>query len=589
MPRDDTAALAEPLLASPLAALRPVQKGHSRFYAAAAFLSAFLLYCAHRQTRPSAFEPSPIHGYPLVGPDTTCAVEPSAACGLRGADLVRPPQDLFRLQPVNASVEVGRPLLLEIVAAAEEDPECLLRSSTFVVHVSGTRIQRAQLKGESASRLIYAVDIDEPGEYRIEAFLRLFNYPLAVCAISGARAEGRYIDRIVAEGNRTVVAQAVETSLPGSLSSSRRPCEYGDLYDLRGAWLEPPIPGTTMGVFEKRYQCALAPLPTPVEALERARSAGIRWLRFIGDSNSRYLYESFPLVNPFGTDLRHYRQVPRYNLRSSCAAFHDPPSAFERNWRVTRRFCRVGLADGDAQDDIVITWEWFTPVHEPPLEAYFADKPTDYFANTTLEGLFSPLEQNPRDVNMSSISTVLSDRPDLLALRGGDRVFLSYGSHASSHTRDDMHLYIDEVVAAAERLRALEAGHLTSPQRRLSFALSTAKTCRKFKNVTQVTTEMLQTCHSDNFRDKNLAIMRELAARGLAGPNGESLPPERSHPPVPLDVLDFWHTTEPLEDYMTDKVHFGPGVYFLHSRIVATSVFAGEVWGRTGASRSDRG
>jgi len=89
---------------------------------------------------------------------------------------------------------------------------------------------------------------------------------------------------------------------------------------------------------------------------------------------------------------------------------------------------------------------------------------------------------------------------------------------------------------------------------------------------------MLRVCHSDNFHDKNLAILRSFAARGLTGPDGESVPPAARAPDMaPLDVLDFWHTSESVEDFMTDKVHFGPGVYFTHSRIVATSVFEEEV------------
>ena len=381
------------------------------------------------------------------------------------------------------SVTAGAPLYLEIVSTAEGEPECLLQSSAFSVVVSGPRIQRAQAVRASGDALLFVVQLDEPGEYRIEAFLRLFNDPHFFCEASVVRPAGaRYVDRVVEGGNATVVVRPSWTaSLPAlSSSSSKRPCRYGDLYDMRGSWVEAPVPGTSQGAYEKQHVCTLEPLPTPSEAFELARRAGVRWLRLIGDSNTRNMYDAFPLVDPASTALRSVRRTPPYDLRSSYGALHDPPSAKERNWRATRQFCRVGLVDGDPQDDIVISWEWFTPVHDPPLSAYFADEPNAYWANSTLGGVFTPVEDDPR-LAEPFIRTILADRPDLLSLRGGDRVFFSFGSHAHMHTRDDMDLYVDEIVAAAERLASLEVDDLSSPQKRLSFGLSTAKTCRKFK------------------------------------------------------------------------------------------------------------
>jgi len=499
----------------------------------------------------------------------------------------------------------------------------LLRSSIFSIAISGPRIQRAQAThGGSAGSLLSTVTIDEPGEYRIEAYLRLFNYPLAACDATAARGEGRYVDRIVAGGNTTIVV--VPTSSGAAPSAPERSCRYGELYDLRGAWLEAPVPASTQGIFEKDRDCALEALPTPAEALAQARAAGIRWLRFLGDSNTRNLYDSFPLVDPLSSALRAYRTDPPYDVRATCGDAYDPPSLRQRNPRPTRKFCRVGLVDDDPQDDLVVSWEWFTPIHDPPLAAYFVDAGTDakstLWADSTLGSVLGAPELDPRNSN-DTIESVLADRPDLLALRGGDRVFVSYGSHAMMHTRDDVGRYVDEVQGAAEQLAQLESEDPTSPQKRLSFALSTTKSCRKFnvrppltflrpragapeldieltsspprspllrsQNATEITPAMLRTCHSDNFRDKNLAILREFAARELTGPNGESVPvpaaststTSGSSAPAraPLDVLDFWHTTEAIEDYMTDKVHFGPGVYFVHSRAVATSWFADEV------------
>ncbi|GAA5847337.1 hypothetical protein JCM9279_000243 [Rhodotorula babjevae] len=539
-----------------------------------------LVFGVRHEHRPPA-PLHPVHQYLADGTNATCKEQDSPACSLSGTDLDREPQELFRLQPVRESVTAGAPLYLEIVSTAEGEPECLLQSSAFSVVVSGPRIQRAQAVRGSGDALLFVVQLDEPGEYRIEAFLRLFNDPHFYCEASVGRPAGaRYVDRVVEGGNATVIVRRTWTAQLPALSSSpssRRPCHYGDLYDMRGSWIEAPVPATPQGEYEKQHVRALEPLPTPTEAFSRARDAGVRWLRFVGDSNTRNMYDAFPLVDPASTALRSVRRTPPYDLRSSCGALHDPPSAKERNWRATRQFCRVGLPDGDPQEDLVVSWEWFTPVHEPPLSAYFSDEENAYFANSTLGGLFAPVVDDPR-IASPLIETMLADRPDLLSLRGGDRVFLSYGSHAHMHTRDDMDMYVNEVVAAAERLASLEADDLLSPQKRLSFGLSTAKTCRKFRDAPEVTPALLHICHSENFHDKNLALLRALAARGLTGPDGESVPPSaRSLDLAPLDVLDFWHTTESVEDYMTDKVHFGPGVYFTHSRILATSVFEEEV------------
>ncbi|GAA5936453.1 hypothetical protein JCM3775_000825 [Rhodotorula graminis] len=548
---------------------------------AVALVTLAVLYgVRHEHQPPSAL--ASVHQYLVDGANATCKDQDGPACTLSGADLDTEPHELFRLLPVRESVTAGAPLYLEVVATAEVQPECLLRSSVFSVVVSGSRLQRAQLVDAPGQSLVFAVQLDEPGKYRIEAFLRLFNDPHFFCEMSVVRMTGaRYIDRVVAGGNATVVVRPSWTaSLPAlSSSPSKRPCRYGDLFDMRGSWAEAPVPATPRGDYEKQHVCALEPLPTPAEAFARAVDAGVRWLRFVGDSNTRYLYESFPLVDPSNTAFWSIRKGVEYTLRSACGAVYDSPSARQRNPRATRRFCRVGLADGDPQDDVVVSWEWFTPVHAPPLSAHFDDEANAYWANSTLGGLFTPVEEDPRHT-LSPIQTILADRPDLLALRGGDRVFLSYGSHAVWHTRDDVEPYVDQIVAAAERLSSLEAADVLSPQKRLSFGLSTAKSCRKFKSqdTPEVTAGMLRICHSDNFHDKNLAILRAFAARGLTWPDGESVPPAaRLRNLAPLDVLDFWHTTESVEDYMTDKVHFGPGVYFTHSRMVATSVFEEEV------------
>ena len=440
------------------------------------------MYGVQLEHRPAA-PPAPVHQYLVGGTNATCREQDSPACTLSGVDFDREPQELFRLQPAPESVTAGAPLYLEIVSTAEGEPECLLQSSAFSVVVSGPRIQRAQAVRASGDALLFVVQLDEPGEYRIEAFLRLFNDPHFFCEASVVRPAGaRYVDRVVEGGNATVVVRPSWTaSLPAlSSSSSKRPCRYGDLYDMRGSWVEAPVPGTSQGAYEKQHVCALEPLPTPEEAFARARDAGVRWLRFVGDSNTRYLYESFPLVDPASTAFWSIRKEPKYTLRSSCGAIFDTPSARQRNSRATRQFCRVGLADGDPQEDVVVSWEWFTPVHAPPLAAYFDDEVNAYWANSTLGGLFTPVEEDPR-LALPPIQTILADRPDLLALRGGDRVFLSYGSHAVGHTRDDVEPYVDEVVAAAERLASLEADDILSPQKRLSFGLSTAKSCRKFK------------------------------------------------------------------------------------------------------------
>ncbi|KPV73307.1 uncharacterized protein RHOBADRAFT_55068 [Rhodotorula graminis WP1] len=543
-----------------------------------ALLVVASLFSLHWRAQPVA-EADPVHQHLVSSTAVTCANRTVPACPLGRADLDKAPQDLFRLSTVTESPTAGRPLYVEISTTTESNSTCVLESSTFSVVVSGPRIQRAQLVDASAGSLLYAVQLDEPGEYRIEAYLRLFNHPLYFCDVSDAFHGARYVDRVVEHGNTTIaVRPSWAASLPAlSSSPSKRPCKYGDLYDMRGSWVEAPVPATAQGKYEKQHNCALADLPSPVEAFELARRAGIRWLRFIGDSNTRNMYDAFPLVDPANTALRSIRRTPPYNLRSSCGALHDPPSAKERNWRATRQFCRVGIVEGDPQADIFVSWEWFTPVHDPPLAAYFADDDNAYFANATLGGLFALREDDDRP-GTARIEDILADRPDLLVLRGGDRVFLSYGSHAHEHTRDDMNLYIDEVAAAAERLASLEKADLSSPQRRLSFGLSTAKSCRKFKDAPKITPALLRVCHSENFHDKNLAILRAFAARGFTGPDGESVPPASRSPNLaPLDVLDFWHTTEAIEDYMTDKVHFGPGVYFTHGRVMATSAFEREV------------
>lgn len=248
--------------------------------------------------------------------------------------------------------------------------------------------------------------------------------------------------------------------------------------------------------------------------------------------------------------MRYSRRLQGYNLRAQCTVALDPEGAQQRNKRATRELCRVGQKDGDRKDDIVVSWEWFTPVHAPPLSAYFRNEPTPYSANATLAGLFSPPDSDTPvkpPPGMFSLQDVFEDRPDLLALRGGDRIILSYGSHATAHTRDDVEPYAIETKAAAEALYALQLQDPQSPQRRISFAQVTIKTCRKWlvnaaqvlrcsesdwtaslhtQNLSpdQMTPEHFKNCNSENVRSKNIATLKALANHGLTQPDGSVLP-----------------------------------------------------------------
>lgn len=69
--------------------------------------------------------------------------------------------------------------------------------------------------------------------------------------------------------------------------------------------------------------------------------------------------------------------------------------------------------------------------------------------------------------------------------------------------------------------------------------------------------------------------------------NSDSPPPGSLASPSPssvypnLNILDFWHTTESIEDAMPDKVHFEWGIYNLHATLALASVYGAELVDRS--------
>lgn len=467
-----------------------------------------------------------------------------------------------------------------------------------------------------------------PGTYRVQIFLKLFNYPNHVCDSEAEHSTGKYIDKIITNGDFNITVSSAKSGASSnsfSSSSSLRLCGVGDYHDLRGEWNRMPIYRETHAKFTPFKDCRLPDYPDVAKLTEAAITQKKRkWLRLLGDSNTRYLFMADPLV-PLDEEMQwHWPRImfpDKDKMRSKCVWGLDPAAKdLNRNLRTTRKVCRVGLADGHPQDDFAISWEFYTPIHPPLLTEYIeTTEPNAFFVNHTIAGLFANLTW-PANWNNLTVNELFADRPDILHVENPDHLFLSYGSHANTHTRDN----IDEDVDTLETLLGIfERRHKQNPASEalpgLTVGLITPKTCRKFDEdpvscgedsfpvsrspfrkvpyslalaMSQLSDDLYRVCNSVTVQDRNAVLMEVLSQRGLLGPDGRSLHPDSSSlssstSPSPssvypnINILDFWHTTESIEDAMPDKVHFQWAVYNLHATLVMASVYGAELVDRS--------
>ncbi|KAK4701328.1 hypothetical protein P7C70_g4904, partial [Phenoliferia sp. Uapishka_3] len=426
---------------------------------------------------------------------------------------------------------------------------CLLQNSVFTAELSAAGWQSKRMEWRDGT-MTTMFPLIAPGEYHLSVFLKLLNYPEAACDGIGEDAAGKIIDRAL---NPTPIIVSVDNTV--NIAAPLRICGIADFSKMDGQWMTLPVYRGSPGSFFRFGDCALPPYDDGMAAIHTTGRKP-RWVRLLGDSNTRYLFSALPFVpTSLDTTWAFDRRQDHNAYRSVCIFGLDPPPPHSRNLQVTRKLCRVGLPGADPSDDFAVSWEWYTPIHEPSLPEYFLGASKNpYFTNSTVAGVFGSL-YSPTATNktVQTVQQLFWDRPDILNLAGGDHVIISFGSHAVQHNRNDVERYVDSLEQAVASL---------SPDTKLTITLTTMKTCRKF---TAFQTGMFRNCHSENFRDKNEQLLRVLHTRGFLQSPGVQI--------GQLNVLDFWGTTEALENAMADKVHFTFGVYRLHAAVAIATVF----------------
>lgn len=418
------------------------------------------------------------------------------------------------------SFKLGEKLKIDIVA--HPDARCLVTHSRFSMRLSGESIfdghefdpeteggssfatsfksrlgfgeqHRGDIHGSSQSQTgtVSMVAVPQiPGTYRVQVFLKLFNYPNHICDGKAQYSTDRYVDKIITGGDLNITVS--DASKSGAPSNSRSPtpslrlCGVGDYHDMRGQWNLMPKYRETRAKFTPFKDCRVPDYPDVARLTEAAIVQKKRkWIRFLGDSNTRYLFMANPLV-PLDEEMQWHWPRNTFpdqdKMRSKCIWGLDPVATqWSRNTRTTRKLCRVGLTDGNPQDDFAVSWEFYTPIHPPLLTEYVETTQTNaYFHNHTIAGLFANMTR-PANWNHLTVEELFSDRPDILRVENPDHLWISFGSHANMHSRDNSDEYVDTLETL---FKTFERRHKENPTLEvlpnLTIGLITAKTCRKF-------------------------------------------------------------------------------------------------------------
>ncbi|GAA5908553.1 hypothetical protein JCM8208_002663 [Rhodotorula glutinis] len=297
----------------------------------------------------------------------------------------------------------------------------------------------------------------------------------------------------------------------------------------------------------------------------------IRWIRALGDSNSRnFIKDGIPaqlMLIPPGT-YPPEQEPAGINGTFPCIYGLNPTNGKDE------QFLCLLFPEG-ATTPFVFSHAWFTMADNDsePLEVVFRRSLREAYGhanhsasllNNYYGGRFGKYDER---IFPHTVETLLAPWPELLNLSYADHTLVSFGSHNTEATTADWTAKLDNLTAMWPRSR--HEPELVSPLQPRREDLS-------FVYTTPVNSNLIPAKFGRQFMVRNNMrneARNELAASYLA--SGGYLAEQAPSPggiAARAHLVDFYGSMHAMEEVMHDAVHFEPHNYAVHTQLLLDHV-----------------
>ncbi|CAB4491980.1 uncharacterized protein OCT59_010490 [Rhizophagus irregularis] len=402
-----------------------------------------------------------------------------------------------------------------------------LESTFFRVTITGTTIFTPQLISSSnSSVLVYEAPLMDQGDYKVQVRLTFYDYTEIYSFESDEIPDPRLspkvkiIDRVIVNGSFTF---KVEQSPLWDRLKPELPDSCSDISILRGRWtgdLSQFIP----------YNCIIPKNPDKnfleIQVFNKGYPKFIdynnlpfryTWIRFLGDSNTRRLFNKV-----------------QGKIGGSCIAIKDG----QNKSKNTQYFCKANYTQTDflgekdpRPREIYLTYEWYFPESNYSLETLLSN---------TFEQSCKQYDKCMENIQCDS-NTISSK--NICSTKQADYTFISIGSHTPGWNVESNDKYLEKI---------FQQIHDANYREKLTFITTNVVNINKipeyYKN---------QYLIRNNFRitKVNELLKKYVDKSQKDGYNN-------------IDLLDFFGTTQPICEYSGDAVHYKDSVYQEQTRLV---------------------
>ncbi|CAG8449107.1 16595_t:CDS:2 [Acaulospora morrowiae] len=393
-----------------------------------------------------------------------------------------------------------------------------LTSSFFRVQVIGVRtFSPEQIKSSNSSQLVFEAPLVDPGLYKVRVRIMFYNYREMYSLESTVRPDPKIspkvklLDRIIIDGDWNFTVVNSKYSL-----SSDVPSSCSDIDTLTGRWtscLKEFLP----------YECNIPKYErTAFPRIFEKNSFRYGWIRFIGDSNTRGLFQT----------------LQRHVGHMECVWVHESPKAERRTQYVCVLPYSNALYDDDLRPkELVLTYEWFFPGSYYNLESLL---------NSTFEDICKPFTKC-RSKELCNFQEPLSYRK-FCANKHADYTFISIGSHTPEWNERTNDIYLREMFDHIHQ----------NYNHKITFMTTNAANVHnipRFYGIQYIIRNNFRIARANEMLRKHVEISVKQGYKNI-------------------DLLDIFSTSQPIWEYSRDAVHYNSSIYNVHARLVLDKLIA---------------
>ncbi|RIB14508.1 hypothetical protein C2G38_2195011 [Gigaspora rosea] len=397
-----------------------------------------------------------------------------------------------------------------------------LQSSYFRIRIIGARLFSPQrVKSNDSKILIYESPLLDPGHYTLQVRLMFYDYPniYSFETINKRLDPNNYpnielIDKLIVNGKWDFRVNPPQN--PWKWLNSTLPKTCNEFNNLIGRWTN------DLKIFHP-YKCKIPNykfLDFP-EALQINNKFRYNWIRFLGDSNSRALFQV--LVNRLGAKCVKIFEGINQGIQYVCTLTYNVERSNNFN---------------SLPYELILTSELYFPESSNDLE---------FLLNSTFSEICQPFKECEDTFHCDFTKSYSTDSLKICDAKTSDHVFISIGTIISEWSSSRIDKYLERIFSN------IQEKHLN---KRITFMTTNAINVHKIPKDYEA-----QYLIRNNFRINNI---NELLRKYLNQNKTEM-----------MDLIDIWSTTQPIWEFSRDEIHFYKNIYNVHAQLVIDKLVEG--------------